>query len=240
MFFWRLFQYSFRFTRCRDNGLTKAQMIDHVGQVGHGGIQIVILGLGFNVKVPGDAIDEQVTTDLTGWMVGTGLLEELTFLVLLFFGRIITLFLIPFLELVIHIQLAFSKTDECRDGTIHLVVGRDAFPIMEPSKSRKGHDFLFATQVGLLDAIDLANPDGHASIFHFGCQLFPGGCQLLTPNTPRSVHVNKCHFIGCNPFVKGRFGQIHSMELTTLFLMKFLQRFPIIIMSDFSCFAIAS
>merc|ERR1719445_176014 len=95
------------------NILSKGQVVDNVGQVGHGGIQVMILALCFNVKVTWYPVDHQITADLTTRMVGAS--------VKLLALDISTIF-VPIFDFFDYVQIALREGDESSYRAILLVI----------------------------------------------------------------------------------------------------------------------
>ena len=146
------------------NGFAKRKMIHRMRQVGHGSIQIAILGFGFIVKVTRHAIHQQVSQHLTSRMLGTILRKQLT--LLSFSKSSASTAFPPRLDLFVHFQLALGKARQGLNSSIHLVVGRDSFALVIPTQGGKGHvASLLATQVCFLDAVNTSNANWHTLLF---------------------------------------------------------------------------
>mmetsp|Transcript_2013 Transcript_2013/g.3616 ORF Transcript_2013/g.3616 Transcript_2013/m.3616 type:complete len:219 (-) Transcript_2013:568-1224(-) len=196
MFLRYLFQYPLGLSIELVHWFSKAQVVDNMSQVGHGRIQIVIDRLCFNMKVSRNTIDHEKARYLAARMFRTMLLIELTLVFTSLFIDILC-FGLPLFKFFIHFEFSFGESHERLDRSIHFVVGTYRLLVMVPSKSGKGHDFLLSTQVSLIHTIDTSHTNGHFVGIDFLCKLFPRGSKTLTPNTPRSKHVNKGHFIVC-------------------------------------------
>lgn len=107
-------------------------------------IQVVTLGLGFNVEVPWHTVHHQVPRNLTTRMIGAVLLEQQSLLLSLIIICGIRLML-PILKLLIHFKLSLGKCLQSLQSSIHFVVWLNGCALVVPAECRKCHDFLLPT-----------------------------------------------------------------------------------------------
>ena len=96
---------------------------------------------------------------------------------------------------------------------------------------------MLPAKLGLLDAVDLANADGHLFVLNFLCKLFPCRVEALAPNTPRSIQVDEGHLMLVEKALKVLLGQLNGVNAI---LVQLFQGFLVLLVNDRPHIAIAA
>mmetsp|Transcript_45018 Transcript_45018/g.94420 ORF Transcript_45018/g.94420 Transcript_45018/m.94420 type:complete len:313 (-) Transcript_45018:450-1388(-) len=216
------------------NGFAEGQVIDAVGEVGHGCVEIVIDRLGLNVKVSRDAVDHQVSRHLTSGMFGSGVarIRSHARLVLR-----IGILLFPVFVLLFHVKLSFGVSLQCRNRSVHFVIGKDCLTSLVPAEGGEGHDTLIFAELCVDNTVDFTHTNRHTHLVNFLSELFPCRVKALAPDAPGSIHINESHLMRIQKLLESIRSQLHSllpilMKLLQSLLMLLVRHLPLLPISS--------
>ena len=128
-------------------GQAEGKVVDGVGKVRHGGVEVVVDGAGLDVEVARDAVHHEVARDLALGVVGAAM-DVGGGRGLLIVSPLLSL-LLPVLELLRRLELASREGVERVHGAVGLVVRLHGVAVGEPPEGGESVDLLGGAQLGL-------------------------------------------------------------------------------------------
>mmetsp|Transcript_5161 Transcript_5161/g.9816 ORF Transcript_5161/g.9816 Transcript_5161/m.9816 type:complete len:256 (+) Transcript_5161:1415-2182(+) len=207
-------------------------MVHTMGKIRHGSIQIVILGLGFNMEISWHSIDHERSGNLTTRILSNDIQLPVLFFCFSF------LVLAPIFEFGIQFQFSLCKARKCCNCPIIFVRRCLKYPLFVPLQTWKCLDGLIPTYIHMSHTIYTRNAYRHFFFIHNLCKFFPCGVKTLAPHTPRSEKINKCHLMLLQKLFKMLLG-LNICHVDTIGMQLF-EGFNVSLILELTCFSISS